>query len=111
MGRAVVKPVRVLEMGTERLLEREEAYLCMSAASWWAYNWGILPSKPSRNDEVQHAEAGHDLLARISHGGGVVLTSVRRVPQHATVVSESEREGAREWETSIKVVQILCDPV
>jgi hypothetical protein len=39
----------------------------------------ILPSKPSRDNEIQHAETGHDLLARISHGVFVVPKSVQSV--------------------------------
>ena len=34
-GSAVAKPVSVSEMGTERLLAREEAYLAVSALVWW----------------------------------------------------------------------------
>jgi len=53
MGRAVVKPARVSEMGTERAFAREAAYLdSISARLRWLATGGRVPCERYRNDEI-----------------------------------------------------------
>ena len=74
MGRAVVKPAKVSEMGTERAFAREAAYLdSISARLTLVPTSGRVPCERCRNDEIletvglcksRQVQWGHVLLAR-----------------------------------------------